>query len=443
VSHADVPAAPAMPRRPWRRALAWLLFLWPFFYMTYGAANFLASQRQSVPSVVFAWEHRVPFLAWTIVPYWTINAFYAASLFVCATRDELDRHGRRLLTAQVVAVAFFIVTPLKFTLAQPATSGLSGFLFTALASFDKPFNQAPSLHIALLVVLWPLYARHVPRLAQWPLHLWFTVVGVSVLTTYQHHFFDIPTGVLLGALCLWVWPDQARSPVTIASITNDRRRLALASRYAGGSAAAIAAGIWLGGAALWLLWPTVSLGLVAVNYGMIGPEGFQKRADGTMSLAAWLLLAPYLIAAFVNSRLWTRGEAAAVAVADPAWLGRIPAGQAPTMFTSVVDVCAELPRTGSSPSWTAVPMLDLAVPGAVTLREAAACIERQCRRGPVLVCCALGYSRSAAAVAVWLMTSGRAATADAAIDAIRRVRPRVVINPGLREAIVAAAEPGA
>ena len=30
--------------------------------------------------------------------------------------------------------------------------GFAGFLFRALGAFDKPFNQAPSLHIALLVI---------------------------------------------------------------------------------------------------------------------------------------------------------------------------------------------------------------------------------------------------------------------------------------------------
>ena len=63
---------------------------------------------------------------------------------------------RRLLTAQVVAVVCFILFPLRFTFRQPATDGIPGFLFDALTSFDKPFNQAPSLHIALLVILWDL-----------------------------------------------------------------------------------------------------------------------------------------------------------------------------------------------------------------------------------------------------------------------------------------------
>ena len=429
--------------RPWLRAICWLAFLAPFFYATYGAANSLAASRADVPFIVFEWERQIPFLAWTIVPYWSINAFYGLSVLVCATRRELDVHVRRLLTAQGVAVACFILFPLKFTFRQPVTDGIPGFLFDALTSFDKPFNQAPSLHIALLVILWHLYAKHLPRGARWLLHLWFTLVGVSVLTTYQHHFIDIPTGALLGAFCLWLWPERAKSPLATFAIATDRRRLVLAGRYFAGAAATAALAVWIGGGTLWLLWLAVSLLLVAANYAMLGADGFQKDADGRMSLAARLLLAPYLAAAFVNSRAWTRREPGPVAVADNVWLGRIPRAHEAARFAAVVDLCAELPGGGTAARWTGIPMLDLVTPHPAELRDAAAGIEHARSHGPVLVCCALGYSRSAAAVATWLLASHGQPTVSDAIERIRLVRPRIVIDDALREAIVAAADPAA
>ena len=79
-------------------------------------------------------------------------------------------------------------------------------MFAALASFDKPFNQLPSLHIALAAILWALYARKLSGVARIMMELWLLLVCVSALTTYQHHFIDIPTGLLLGALCVWAWP---------------------------------------------------------------------------------------------------------------------------------------------------------------------------------------------------------------------------------------------
>lgn len=432
--------AATQAQRPWRRAIGWLVFLAPFFYLTYGAANSLAARRADVPSIVFAWEHQIPFVAWTIIPYWSINAFYAASLFVCATRTELTAHGRRLLTAQIVAVACFILFPLRFTFPQPETDGLAGFMFDGLTSFDKPFNQAPSLHIALLVILWHLYAKHLPRAGRWLLHIWFALVGVSVLTTYQHHFFDIPTGALLGFFCLWLWPERRESPLTNIAMTTERKRRLLAMRYLLGSVAIAALAMWIRGAALWLWWPAVSLLFVAINYAFVGPEGFQKDADGRMSLGARILLAPYLAGAFLNSRSWTRRDAEPVAIGDGVWLGRIPVVHESNQFSVVVDVCAELPGTSNSGRWMCVPMLDLVPPSVEQLQRAAANIEYGRAAGPVLVCCALGYSRSAATIATWLVTSHRSNTVSEAIDVVRRARPRIVIDAALRNQIATAAE---
>jgi membrane-associated phospholipid phosphatase len=184
--------------------------------VTYALASFVTSLRTDVPSIVFAWERRIPFLAWSIVPYWSIDVFYVLSVFVCKTRAELDVLVRRLVTAQIIGVACFLLFPLKFAFPQPRTYGIPHVLFRALAAVDRPFNQAPSLHIALLVILWWLYEKHVRGLARTLLHPWFALIGISVLTTYQHHVFDVATGALLGLFCVWLWPD-GESPLFATS----------------------------------------------------------------------------------------------------------------------------------------------------------------------------------------------------------------------------------
>jgi hypothetical protein len=436
-------AAPSAGKGPWKRAVLWLAGLAPFFYASYGLANYLADQRAFVPSIVFGWEHGIPFLPWTIIPYWSINLFYAASLFVCTTRDEVDTLGRRLLTAQAIAVCCFIAFPLRFTFARPAIGGgISGLLFDALLSFDKPYNQAPSLHIALLVILWVHYWHHVPRWARLPLHLWYTLIGASVLTTYQHHFFDIPTGAVLGLFCLWLWPGQGNLAL---SRGGDRgKRWKLASFYGLGALMLAIAGIRIGGWGLWLCYPAISLALVGVNYALIGAAGFQKRADGTMPIAARLLFAPYQAGAFLNSRLWTRHDPQPVEVVRGVYLGRIPSrfdrrGQP---FAGIIDAAAELPALQGRSAIHAIAMLDLVAPSPVALYEAAIAIEKAGRQGTVLVCCALGYSRSAASLATWLLKSGRARSVDEAVAILRGVRPRIVLGAEARKAIATAAEYG-
>jgi hypothetical protein len=413
-------------RRPWRRAALWLVFLGPFFFASYGFANWLASTRAHTGVIAFAWERAIPFLPWTIVPYWSIDLLYAISLFVCTTRREVDRHGQRLLFIQLVSIAFFIAFPLRFSFERPQSDGLFGALFTALTSFDKPFNQAPSLHIALLVAIWVRLAAHLPRtrwlLLHTSLHVWMALIGVSILTTYQHHFIDLPTGAALGFLALWALPDEEESPLRRWSFTRDRKRRRLALLYAAGAAACTALAC-LGGTWLWMSWPAGALALVALIYAAIGERGFQKSASGRISAGARALLAPYLGAAWLNSRLWTRNHPHPSEVRDGVWIGRIPTSGEP--FAAIVDLCAEL-SCAEHPAYRCVPVLDLTVPDAEALRDAAQAIESAPK--PLLVCCALGYSRSAAAVVEWLLTTRRAASYDEAAAMVRKARPSTVLH---------------
>jgi protein-tyrosine phosphatase/membrane-associated phospholipid phosphatase len=426
--------------RPWGRAALWLAFLGPFFFATYGLATWVTARRPEVGSIVFGWEHAIPFVAWTIVPYWSIDLLYGLSLFVCADRRELDTHAKRMLTAQIVAIASFLLFPLRFTFQRPETGGVFGDLFRLLTAFDQPFNQAPSLHVALLVILWALFARRLHGVARIALHAWLALIGVSVLTTWQHHFVDLPTGALLGFLCLWLWPQEQPAPFVTARWTRDPRRSALALRYAIGALAAAALAIVNGGAALWALWVTAALGLVALNYAWLGAAGFEKR-DGRLSPAALALLAPYLAGALVNAWAWTRSRSPFDPVADDVWLGRMPSPAELERggFEGVVDLTCEMAIDPGRRAYANIPVLDLTLPDRAALGAAVEAIERLRPRGRVLVCCALGVSRSAVAVAAWLVATGRAPDAEAALGRVRAARPQIVLGDAHRVSVAAMA----
>jgi membrane-associated phospholipid phosphatase len=421
--------SPSVATRPWARAIAWLLFLGPFFFASYGFATWWTSRLAHVGSVVFEWERVIPFLAWTIVPYWAIDVLYGISPFLCSSRAELDRHALRLLTAQLVSVSGFLLFPLQFSFTRPDVDGLFGAMFAVLRAFDKPFNQAPSLHISLLVILWVLYADKVAPRWRLVVHAAFALIGVSVLTIWQHHFIDVPTGLAVGFICLWLWPADHPSPLSAFAFTRDALRRRIALRYALGATGLFVIAAIGGGACLWLCWASLALALVALIYAALDVHAFQK-GEGRLSLAASALLAPYVAGAWVNSRLWTLRDAGAAHVVDGVWIGRVPTraelGRAPR---AIVDCCAELPAPAQRGRYAAIPVLDLVCAAPPTLRDAAMAIERLRLHGPVLVCCALGYSRSATAIAAWLLHTGRAKDLSAAIALLRLARPKVVLTP--------------
>jgi len=170
--------------------------------------------------------------------------------------------------------------------------------------------------------------------------------------------------------------------------------------------------------------------LVALIYAAVGCNGFQKGSDGRISIAVQWILAPYILGAWINSRLWTRHSPEPTHVVDEVWIGRFPSGENVNSCgaKSVIDLTAELPVRTPPCAWHCVPMLDLVTPSAENLRDAAGQIERQRKNGPVLVCCALGYGRSAAALATWILRSNRAPTLDAAVEFVRNARPELVLH---------------
>jgi len=190
--------APALPRT-WTCGLVSLTFVG-----AYSLANHWTHQRGAVGRGVFDWERAIPFVEWTIVPYLSIVAFFAASFFIGQGRDEQVRHVARLLLALALSVVCYAAFPLRFMFERPQTHGAIGWMFALLSAVDLPYNRAPSLHISVLVILWMRFAPLLGTAWRWALHGWFGAIGVSVLTTYQHHVIDVPAGLAVAALCIAV-----------------------------------------------------------------------------------------------------------------------------------------------------------------------------------------------------------------------------------------------
>ena len=346
------------------------------FYASYGATNALASARANVPEIYFAWERAVPFWAWSIVPYWSLNLLYALGFFLCRDAEELARYVTQLLAAQIIATLFFIAFPLQMSWGKSAVSGFSGFLFTSLAAFDLPFNQAPSLHIILCVVVGAFYIRKARSVwLKVALAAWFALIGLSVLTTYQHHFIDIPTGLAAGCFVLLVRPMDGE-PLRFA-MAAETARYKWAALYLGLAfftlfAAILGAQIW-NSWALWLSWASLSFALVACGYAFFGAGVFAKNGQGRHAAAAKALLFPYLCIARLNALFWLRRRQLSDEILPGLYLGSVKqAGK----FDAVLDCAAEFERPDGAQIYASVPMLDMITPSADELRRGADELER-------------------------------------------------------------------
>ena len=443
------------------------------FYASYTLSNYYAASLAYVPEIAFAWERNIPFWEWTILPYWSLNLMYAAAFFLCQDTREQNRYVARLVSAQIVATTCFMLFPLHFGWPKPPTDGLWGVMFDSLVAFDLPYNQSPSLHIALSIIVGAFYWTRFPKI-RLPILLWQSLIALSVLTTYQHHFIDVPTGALLGWLVLWAIPQHGVSPFRRPFGTQGRlktseasfceaktnavsfartseasfreakpppatrsREIKIAMLYLAGAVLS-ALPSFFSGAWLWMLWVSVSLLVAAFAYLTGNAAVFQKQADGRLSAAATVLLLPYLAGVRLNMAYWLRGKAKTARVRDDVLIGCVSAIS--DDLPAVLDVCAEYPRPRYRGAYRVLPLLDMVAPSENDLMQAASLLEALRRQhGKVLTCCALGYGRSAAVVLTWLLVYGGCRDLAQATAELKQARPQMVLPPKTAKAVEAAA----
>ncbi len=190
------------------RALAVSIGLSILFLIVYGGCNWITARRANVGTFFFWWEIAIPFVPFFILPYMSIDLFFVAAPFLCRTERELSIFTKRIATAILVAGVCFLIFPLRFAFPRPHADGSLGAIFDWFRGMDAPFNLLPSLHAALMLILADLYVRHTRGMVRASIIVWFTLIALSPVLTYQHHLVDIAGGFVLAAFCFWIFRDR-------------------------------------------------------------------------------------------------------------------------------------------------------------------------------------------------------------------------------------------
>jgi protein phosphatase len=143
------------------------------------------------------------------------------------------------------------------------------------------------------------------------------------------------------------------------------------------------------------------------------------------------------------SRLYYRRECRAWDRLTPkVWIGSVlnrreAADAVRQGVTAVLDLTAEFsaPAPFRGVTYRNIPILDLTAPRPEELREGVTFIEEESRDGIVYVHCKIGYSRTAAAAAAYLLHSGMVSSVPEAIDILRKVRPTIIVRPEIIAAL--------
>lgn len=404
------------------------------FVAVYWTCNWLTSQRDDVGAWYFEWEHVIPFAPLMIVPYMSIDLFFLAAPFLCRNERELKTFVRRVSFAIVTASACFLLFPLRLAVERPAVGGWLGEIFNPFQSIDKPHNLFPSLHAALLVILTDSFARRTSGVTRVAVGVWFTLIGLSTVLTYQHHVVDVLGGLALGGVCLYLF----RQEETRLVVTPNRT---IGLYYLLGAAMSTTLACVLRPWGALLLWPALALGIVATGYFGLGETVFRKK-EGRLSLGTHLIFWPVLLGQRLSLLHYQRHCPPWDAITPNIWIGRLlsetEAAEAVRQgVTAVLDLTVEFSeaRILRRVNYRNLPVLDLTGPTLSQLCDGVDFITRHSNHGTVYVHCKIGYSRSAAVVGAYLLSKGDAATPQVVADILRSARPSIVIRPEAMKAL--------
>jgi protein-tyrosine phosphatase len=403
------------------------------FLIVYCGCNWITAHRANVGTFYFEWEHTMPFVPLFILPYMSIDLFFVVAPFLCRTDRELSFLAKRIAAAIIVAGICFLLFPLRFAFPRPHADSWPGALFDWFRGMDAPYNLLPSLHAAFTLILLDVYFRHTRGVIRVATMTWFVLIVLSPVLTYQHHLVDIVGGFVLAGYCFYFLRNSTHAPI----IVNHR----IGWYYATGAAVVLTMGMMFWPWGLLLLWPAIALAIVEFAFFKAGPIVFHKT-EGKLPWSTRFVLAPCLLGQNLSllyyrsqCRSWDR-------VTPQIWIGgklgcRSASKALCSGVVSVLDLSAEFSEAKPlrKINYRNIPILDLTAPTQAQLVEMSKFIGNHSRNGVVYVHCKIGYSRSAAAVAAYLIMSGKVKTAEEAFAMIHRVRPSVIIRPEVRCAL--------
>jgi membrane-associated phospholipid phosphatase/protein-tyrosine phosphatase len=369
------------------------------FMMVYNFAAWYASNLTGVPSFVFDFEKHIPFIPWSIIPYMTSGIFFCTVFFFCQNREELKVLIKRMLFATLVAGVFFLLFPLQFSLSKPeVSSSVLGYSFQFLKIFDSPFNQAPSLHIAYAFIFWSVF-RNIKR-GRTFLMLWLILLGISTLTTYQHHFIDIITGGILAHLSFIIFPYRKNDFLY--------RNFHVANIYFLSGWILILTALlmnqFVGKALLLLLWPGFMILLIGYHYQK-NDIFFLKNKEGNIPWFKKLFYGPYLL---LYTFFWRflRENRTPLEVIPRLYISSRPDHESLKNFelsqkTIVYDLSAEMEELTIIKNTTAyhtIPFLDIGILDIHETQKLVSEITEKHKQlpadGKILIHCTMGFTRS-------------------------------------------------
>ena len=397
------------------------------FFLLYGSANQLALLTAPHPSIVFDFEHSLPFVEVFIIPYMSSDLLFVIAFLLPYTRLELRILAVRVFLIILFSVAIFVLFPLQFSFEKPAIGSYT-FLFTALQT-DLPFNQLPSLHVSFAIVLWYSMREKINSIfMKSTLFVWFGLVILSTLLVYQHHFIDIPTGAIVGLAVIYLIPQESEASL-VRSFTTPRS-IKMASYYLVGAIVFVILAFSIDMFWILFLWLFLSLFAVSVAYAF-GWKWLIVSSNAQANLIQKIFFFPYFVGNYLSWLYYSQKIAAFTKVEDGIYIGRTLKSHEYTKLTDdgikhSLNLALEQQFHKPTLKQKRFAYLDQTIQDPHTLHEAVLYIDKHKNQG-VYIHCALGLSRSILLLSAWLLYQGK--KLEEIHQQLEIIRPEYIKSP--------------
>jgi len=417
-----------------KERFVWLIFMGLLFFLLYGAANEYAHLTLPHAAFFWSWEKDIPFVSAFIIPYMSSDVVFIIAFLLAQTRIELRILALRVLFIVLFSVSIFVLFPLQFSFEKPAIDNFS-FLFRLLEA-DKPFNQLPSLHVSFAIVFWSCMQSYISN--KWIkacLALWLGLVAFSTLFVFQHHFIDLPTGLLVGVLAVYLFKER-RYPRILTAFSTPRH-LKMGLYFLLGSIVLMVFAFMVNSLSIPLLpYLIIYLFSCTLSVSLIYAFGFNDMLANTKGVAnplQWIVFLPYFVGCKLSWAYYTRTLPLMAKVEDGVFVGRHPKSVEYKKIralgvSQIINLATELqlnntPLISNQLTQHRLNFLDQTMQSPEALHHAVLLIERYKGQG-IYIHCALGLSRSILVCWAWMIFKGK--SDDEIIHHLTEIRPRFV-----------------
>lgn len=153
-------------------------------------------------------DDKIPFCNVFIVFYVVAYAAWVIQWLFYAAEGEpiLTKYVRAETIGKVISLLFFILLPVTMVRPADTGAGVFGWMTALIYSLDSPTRLFPSMH-CFLTWLWfraVLESKNVTRGVKVFTGVLTVLICASTVFVKQHLFLDIPGGVVLAELCLFI-----------------------------------------------------------------------------------------------------------------------------------------------------------------------------------------------------------------------------------------------